>query len=242
LALRVGIDLDGVLADFRTGFQALARHVLRHRVSASTDPEFVPLTATELDQVWRALARAHNWWAMLAPYEPAQIPRLYELARSHRWEVAFLTKRPPSAGDCVQFQTQWWLEHHGYPMPAVVTVPGSRGELANALRLDVMIDDQLLNCIEIVSASTTRSVLLLRASEPQAVRDHATARGIGVVETFEEAIAVLERLSRLMPRHRGRLSRLSEWFTAVPEPGPQLATHTRRATLSAPEVGRDDEQ
>ncbi len=30
----------------------------------------------------------------------------------------------------------------------MVTVPGSRGELANALRLDVIVDDQLMNCVE----------------------------------------------------------------------------------------------
>jgi hypothetical protein len=238
LALRLGVDLDGVVADFRRAFQALARRVLHHRVSAATDPETVTLTQKELDQVWRALARTHNWWTTLEPYEPDQIARLYALAREHRWEVAFLTKRPPSAGDSVQFQTQWWLEQHGYPLPAVVTVPGSRGELANALRLDVVVDDQLINCVEIVSSSTTKSVLLLRKGEPPSIRDHATARGIGVVSTLEDAIVVLERLNTVIPRRRGRLSRLSEWFTAVPEGGPQLVPKSIRPKLS---IGSDAE-
>ena len=54
----------------------------------------------------------------------AEIARLYAMARASRWEVFFVTKRPPSAGDPVQFQTQWWLEQHGYYLPAVLTVPG----------------------------------------------------------------------------------------------------------------------
>ena len=47
-----------------------------------------------------------------------------------------MTKRPPSAGDSVQFQTQWWIERFGFYLPAVLTVPGSRGDVANGLRLD----------------------------------------------------------------------------------------------------------
>ena len=66
----------------------------------------------------------------------------------------FVTRRPATAGDPVQFQSQWWLEQQGFYYPAVVTVPGSRGELANALRLDIVVDDQIHNCVDIVSAST----------------------------------------------------------------------------------------
>jgi hypothetical protein len=236
LSLRLGFDLDGVLADFRTGFQRLARRVLRHEVLAGADPESLPLTPREIDRVWAALGREHNWWTTLAPYEPGQIARLYDLARAHRWEVAFLTKRPPSAGDTVQFQSQWWLERHGYPMPAVVTVPGSRGDLANSLRLDLVVDDQLINCVEIVGASTSKTVLLLRAGEPEPMRDHALARGIGVVETLEAALTVAERVSRILPERRGRLSRLGDWFFEAPIRGPRLAPAAERPAPSEPQV------
>ena len=84
----------------------------------------------------------------------------------------FLTKRPASAGDPVQFQTQWWLEQHGYYLPAVLTVPGSRGELANALRLDLVVDDQIVNCAEIIGAGPTRTMLMLRDPDPK-LAEHA---------------------------------------------------------------------
>jgi hypothetical protein len=121
----------------------------------------------------------------------------------------------------VQFQTQWWIERHGFYLPAVLTVPGSRGEIANGLRLDLMIDDLVMNCVDVVSASTAKAVLLLRAHDKVAQK-HATDRGIGVVPNFAEALGVLQHLEELIPARRGRLMRLADWFkpdaTARPLP------------------------
>jgi hypothetical protein len=183
--------------------------------------------------VWKRIGATHNWWTTVNAYEPKQLPRLYSLARDSKWEVVFLTKRPPSAGETVQIQTQWWLEQHGYYMPAVITVPGSRGELANALRLDLLVDDQLINCADVVGASTTKTVLLLRPGEPENLRDHATARGIGVVSTLEEAIDVVQRLQELLPRRRGRVLRLSDWFPGAARPEP-LQPRQPRPALDGP--------
>jgi hypothetical protein len=213
--LRVGFDLDGVLADFRGGFSALAQEVLHEEIDAGLDPGAPPRSDLDIDRVWTALGKSHNWWTRLRPFEPEQIARLYTLARDGRWEVVFLTKRPPSRGDTVQFQTQWWLERHGFLLPAVITVPGSRGELANALRLDLLVDDQLINCAEVLGASTAKAILVLRDEGQQALRDHAIARGIGVVSTLEQAIDVVCRIQDVLPRRRGRMLRLSDWFSGV---------------------------
>jgi hypothetical protein len=209
--LRVAVDLDGVIADFRSAFRQVASHVL----DRDLDGDDEPMAPTERDRVWGAIARTQNWWATIQPYEPDQIARLYGAAREGRWEVVFMTKRPPSGGECVQVQTQWWLEHHGFLLPAVVTVPGSRGELANALRLDLVIDDLFVNCVEVVSSSPAKAVLMLRDHEPEGVADHALARGIGVISTLQEGIDVLQRLHDVIPRRRGRLLRLSDWFTGA---------------------------
>ena len=148
----------------------------------------------------------------LQPYEADQIGRLYSLTRSAGWEVFFLTNRPASGGDTAQFQSQWWIEQHGFYLPSVLTVPGSRGDIANGLRLDLVVDDQMLNCVEVVSASTSKAILMLRSND-QAARDHAINRGIGVVSNLAEAISVLERLHEVLPSRRGRLMRLADWFT-----------------------------
>jgi len=217
MALRIGIDVDGVIADFRTAFHAAAVRCLRRDVSVSQDRQSAgPLSSDDVRKVWDYIARTQNWWMDVPPYEPDQIARLYSLTRAAGWEVFFMTKRPPSAGDSVQFQTQWWIERFGFYLPAVMTVPGSRGDLANGLRLDMIIDDQVLNCIEVISAATTKALLMLRATD-DAAREHASNRGIGVVSSLAEAITVLDRLQEVLPLKRGRLLRLSEWFFPAEE-------------------------
>ena len=220
MGLRLGIDVDGVLADFRTAFRRAAERCLRHVIDESQDLDTAgPLSPEDVRRVWDHIGRTPNWWMDVPAYEPEQIARLYSIARAANWEVFFMTKRPPSAGDTVQFQTQWWIERFGFYLPAVMTVPGSRGDVANGLRLDIVIDDQLINCVEVISAAPAKALLMLRSAD-NAARDHAANRGIGVVSSVAEALTVLERLDDVLPQKRGRLMRLAEWFTPVAEMKP----------------------
>jgi hypothetical protein len=232
MALRVGLDIDGVLADFRSAFQQAATEAgvdvrAKERDGATT----TAFGSREMKRVWGYVKRTPNWWVHVSPYEPAQILRLYELSRRQKWEVVFMTRRPSTSGDPVQFQTQWWLEQQGFFYPAVVTVPGSRGELANALRLDVIVDDQMLNCIDVISGSTAKALLLLRETPDAAVQEQATSRGVGVIGSLDEAIDVLQHLHEGLHERRGRLQRLADWFTT--------GSKTREASLpTSPEPGR----
>lgn len=219
MGLRVGLDVDGVLADFRSAFEALSR---REGLSAGLDggpagqdPEDVAaelLTSEDIGRIWKEIARTSNWWTSVEAYEPSEIARLYRLARKHRWEVFFLTRRPESAGDTVQMQTQWFLESNGFYLPSVLTVPGSRGELASALRLDIVVDDMLHNLVDVMTASTAKALLVCRDPAPSPIEEHATGRGIGVAHSLREALDVLERLEGILSRKEGPVSRLATWF------------------------------
>ena len=195
-------------------------------------PDFDAVSAADAKRVWRVITETPNWWLGLAPYEPAQIARLYQLARRYRWEVSFLTSRIPTAGDSVQFQSQAWLEAYGFYMPAVVTVPGSRGEIANALRLDVVIDDQFLNCLEVVGASQAKAMLLLQIGDT-ALEQQATERGVGVVHRLEEVIEVLLQLQDILPEKRGVVMRLADWFKKK-EPESHVLPMNPRASRPIP--------
>ena len=208
--LRLGMDVDGVLADFRSSFRALATSELGARGASDDESE---LSKGDVDRLWKAVGRIANWWMNLGAYEPEQITRLYDLSRQGRWEVFFMTSRPPSGGDTVQMQTQVWLERHGFYLPTVLTAPaGARGELSRSLRLDVVVDDHVINCMEIVGASNTRVLHLARGTIEDGKRKQAETRGIGVVSTLAEALDGVERLNEVLVARQGRLVRLSDWF------------------------------
>ena len=207
--LRLGIDVDGVVADFRTAFRAIAEREL----GIAPDDVETELAKPDVERLWRSVASATNWWLDVPPYEPDQIERLYALVRRARWDVFFMTSRPASAGDSVQLQTQVWLERHGFYLPSVLTAPtGARGELTRSLRLDLALDDRMVNCLEIISASNAKALMILRSPTAPRIREAAEARGIGVVPSLAQAIDAVERLDQLLSTRRGRLVRLTDWF------------------------------
>jgi len=209
MSIRVGFDMDGVLANFNKTFRETAASLDNGATYDTATGR--GLTADTMKRVWDHIGRTSQWWLQLEAYEPEQIERIYRTSRERRWEVYFMTTRPPSAGETTQFQTQWWLESHRFPMPAVLTVPGSRGDAANALKLDITVDDRLTNCVDIIAASRSKAVLVLRRDD-STVRDQALARGVGVVSTLAAAIDVVEQFEEARRATSGRLSRLADWF------------------------------
>lgn len=224
--LRVGLDVDGVLADFRTAFRELATSELGDTRQADIETN---LSKGDIERLWKAVARVANWWTALPAYEADQLGRLYALSRRWRWEVFFMTSRPPSAGDAVQLQTQAWLEQHGFFLPAVLTAPaGARGELARGLRLDVVVDDHFVNCMEIIGASNSKVLLMARQPIDQERRQQAESRGIGVVATLAEAVEAIEHLHEVLATRQGRLLRLSDWFSPRRDPAQPVLPHDPR--------------
>jgi hypothetical protein len=212
MSIRVGFDVDGVIANFNKTFRETAARIEGGAGSHDrSDPGGRALAADAMKRVWDHISRTSQWWLQLEAYEPEQIQRLYRTSRERRWEVYFMTTRPSSAGETTQFQTQWWLECNGFPLPSVLTVPGSRGDAANALKLDIAVDDRLTNCVDIIAASRAKAVLLLRRDDPT-VRDQALARGIGVVNTLAAALEAIEVFEEAKRASSGRLSRLADWF------------------------------
>ena len=224
--LRLGFDVDGVLADFRTAFHALAISELGVQRQADIEAN---LSKADIERLWKAVASLPNWWADVPAYEPDQIGRLYALARKWRWEVFFLTSRPPSGGDAVQLQTQVWLEKHGFYLPSVMTAPAlARGEIARGLRLDLVVDDHFVNCMEIVGASNSKVLNMARQAIDQHRRQQAESRGIGVVATLSETLDSAERLHEVLRTRHGRLLRLSDWFAPRREGESPVVPHDPR--------------
>ena len=109
-----------------------------------------------------------------------------------------MTQRPATRGETVQRQTQRWLVRQGVDLPSVIVTKGSRGRLAAALHLDVLIDDTVQHCVDVLSESEAMPILVLR--KPDAVIEgNAERLGIRVVRTVAESLDMLEEGERQPP-------------------------------------------
>ena len=262
MPLRIGFDMDGVLADFGEAFRAIEVRLFGSAPSASAgeptreeenqetsarraekadpraaagDPdtgpeddagEKTPGLFDELrtghasagqsrrrrDRVWRTIQATPNFWSTLKPIDPGAVRRIHEMMLRHRWEVFFITQRPNTAGDTVQRQTQRWLVEQGFDLPSVLVLAGSRGAAAAALRLDYLIDDSAQNCLDAISDSTARPLLIVPDNDGPMVTS-ARRLGIGTARSIGECLDLLEKATaaRRQPGLLQRLSSLVGW-------------------------------
>jgi hypothetical protein len=164
------------------------------------------------DAIWAVIQATPNFWEGLAPLEPDAVRRIHALMLQHHWEVFFITQRPKTAGDTVQRQTQRWLVAQGFDLPSVLVLGGSRGAAAGALRLDYHVDDSAQNCLDVLSDSRAKPLLVV---PDQADETLASARklGIGTASSITAALDILERASaaRTEPGLLARLATLVGW-------------------------------
>lgn len=169
-------------------------------------------TTHSRDRIWRAIEATPDFWTTLKPLEEGAVKRLYELTAEHHWEVFFVTQRPATAGGTVQWQTHKWLVEHGFKTPSVIPLSGARGKLASALRLDYLVDDTPQNCVDVLSDSSTRAILLIDQRDALAT---ASARrlGIGVARSVHDVLDVLVQATaaRANPTLFEKLRKLVGW-------------------------------
>lgn len=220
MPLRVGFDLDGTVADMylalrreaiklfgeevlRTTPEAAAPQSAKQEEAAQPNPEDdqattlaiqeLHLTARQQNQLWDHVKQIENFWTTLPELEPGIISRIARTARDRRWEVIFLTTRPPTKGDLVQLQSQQWLDAHGFHYPSVFVVQRSRGKIADALHLDAFVDDRPENCLDIAVESKAKVILVWHGKLSE-VPAGAKRLGVRAVPTITEAVSLLEQL------------------------------------------------
>lgn len=243
--MRIAFDLDGVLADLHGPFAKAALRLFPeldrseiaspevgssppdeedNEVKANDAPSVVPaftnlpLSERQARAVWNSLTAVEDFWSTLDEIEPGSINRLAQIADERRWEILFITSRPWTSGRTVQRQSQRWLEHHGFQLPSVYVVHGSRGRIADALHLDVVVDDRPENCLDVALESKAGAILVWRGSK-EAVPASARRFGIAVVpsvaacldalveiEQSDQRGSLLDRLRRLFGLRTSRPS------------------------------------
>jgi len=223
MPLRIGFDMDGVLADFSSAFHEVEVRLFgRGRPIRPELPEEAEekqsgrsATGNQLHQgpggqapgadgvddtrrrseaIWNAIRSMPGFWTTLKPLDPTAVRRIRDEMIRHRWEVFFITQRPETAGETVQRQTQRWLLSQGFDVPSVLVIGGSRGAAAKALRLDYHVDDSPQNCLDVMSEGHAKPILIVPPGNEATAR-RARSLGIGVAKSIGEGLDILEQIS-----------------------------------------------
>ena len=236
MPVRIGFDMDGVLADFATAFRDVETRLFgassaiaaeapeveaqQEEAAGSAQADGASATPREMrrrrDAIWSAIHDTPDFWTTLRPHDPDAVRRIHDMMIRYGWEVFFITQRPSTLGETVQRQTQRWLHRQGFDLPSVLVISGSRGAAAGALRLDYHVDDSPQNCLDVVSDSRARPILIV--PEPDAVTENSAKRlKIAVTRSIGDALNALERVAGggrdETPRLLNKLSRMVGWKT-----------------------------
>lgn len=140
---RLGIDVDGVVANFVEGFYKLGHELFDIQKSgpqATWDFEDV-FTREQYNLLWEHLKAQKDWWQSLRP-----LPGTSKLrGLPSRVEPIFITSRVPTRGHSTHDQTCAWLRQHfyiSYPSVIVVDRPAEKVALCKNLGIDNFIDDK----------------------------------------------------------------------------------------------------
>ena len=112
----------------------------------------------------------------------------------------------------MQWQTHKWLVEQGFLMPSVIPLSGGRGKAAAALRLDYLVDDTPQNCVDVLSESSTRAILLVEREDALAASS-ARRLGIGTANSIHEVLDLLVQVTeaRANPSLFEKIRKLVGW-------------------------------
>lgn len=184
--LRVGIDVDDVLADFIPEFTRVC-----HKLFGKPRPECRPvdwgwsnfgLSKGEIDAAWQYIRETPNFWIGVAPRMDARF-----LAEMPHVAKFFITSRFDTAGHAADWQTARWLELHFAQEYPVVLCSTPKGETARVLKLDYFIDDRPENCLEVLAALPSCKVFLMDSTHNRQFVDERIPR-VGSFDEFSELI------------------------------------------------------
>jgi FMN phosphatase YigB (HAD superfamily) len=229
MPLRIGFDMDGVLADFASAFHEIEVRLFgpdaplemaqpeqeEERQEAASHQETVQASRAarrRRDKVWREIESTSDFWVGLKPLDSGAVRRIHELMLRHQWEVFFITQRPKSEGETVQRQTQRWLVEQGFDLPSVLVLGGSRGAAANALRLNYHVDDSTQNCLDVIAESRAKPLLIV-PNDDEATIASARKLGIGTAPSIGECLTILEEatLAQTQPGLLQRIATMVGW-------------------------------
>lgn len=145
--MRIGFDVDEVLANFCRGYNAIAYEVAGYKVlpddyeptKYSYMEDFYPVDVVE--KIWTHIHGSSSWWVTLDPMPDFEDYKEWHGAYGPKHDIYYVTNR---TGKFAKFQTEYWLRRHGIQFPTVL-LSKYKGLTAKVLRLEAYVDDKLEN-------------------------------------------------------------------------------------------------
>jgi len=160
----VGLDIDGVLADFLTPFlEVVERETGNGPIppESITDFKFKEHPYLKEAIVLKCMDEVSNtaaFWRDLKPLiTPAEWRKLSELSRENR--LVFITHRYERDTYNIHDVSCGWLERYGIINPAVYFTQAPKASLIQDLGVSLFVDDRHENC-EDVATQTAATVLM----------------------------------------------------------------------------------
>jgi uncharacterized HAD superfamily protein len=160
----LGLDIDGVIADFITPFLKL----LETRYGAGpidpasiTDPNFMQhpfLTREIIFECMEVASYDPEFWRVMTPLLTVeQWQKLDQLSREH--ELVFVTHRWVRDTYDIHQITCDWLRQHGLTRPVVHFTQDKKSAMIRKLGIGLFVDDRHENCEDV--ATETEAVVLM---------------------------------------------------------------------------------
>jgi len=148
--MKIGIDIDGVIANFSKAFSLLLRDMYgNHLPIIENENEILywdwekwyPLEEPELyEKAFEEINKSDNFWMQVELINEEHWNRFVKCFNVPEHEVYFITSR--TNGINLHHQTVEWLSYHGWKNPQVI-LSKQKHVIVDELKLDYFIDDNL---------------------------------------------------------------------------------------------------
>lgn len=193
-SLRIGVDVDGIVADFNTSYKELIESITNVKLPPITDtyPDKwgweieAGLSKADESRVWKEIITSPTFWYELPTHKGAKefLANLNDFYYNH--DIYFITSRP---GAGAKSQTEMWLTSFRFQNPTVL-ISSQKGLCAKALKLTHYIDDRIENCLDVkAEAFNTNGYMLARPW-------NTTLDGIPRLNNLEEFLQILSEAAR----------------------------------------------
>lgn len=196
--MRIGFDVDGVLAAFVPAYQKKCVEVGGRNLFHPQDiydppcwdwPQLRGYTDEEVGEVWRQIKEDGEFWLRLKSLPGVAALRAALSSFLKDAEIYFVTSR---VGIDVKWQTEMWLLERFDVIPTVL-ISSAKGLCCHALKLDAYVDDNWDNIVAVSEQSPkTRAYLLDYAYNR--INGTAVPSGVTRVSSLFEMLATERRL------------------------------------------------